>query len=209
MKQNITKKVGILGGSFDPIHQGHINIAQRAREEYQLDEVWFIPAGHSPNKNETAMTSARQRARMTSLAIAEYPYFRLSTVEMDSRETSYTYRTLEKLDNAYPDIQFYFIMGADSLDYFEQWKHPEIICQHAILLTAVRDDMDIAEINKKITAIQALFPASIFPVHGGKTEVSSTEIRRQVSENKWDITGCPKAVQEYIRQHGLYQRKAQ
>lgn len=207
MKQNIRKKVGILGGSFDPIHWGHINIAKSAYEEYALDEVWFIPAGHSPNKKESAMTPALQRAEMTSLAIAEYPYFKLSTIEIDSAETSYTYRTLEKLSEKYPEIQFYFIMGADSLDYFEDWLHPEIICRHAILLVAVRDDMDIAEINKKIATIQALFPAKIIPIRGGRTAVSSTEIRKRAADNTPDISQCPKAVQKYIKTHGLYKEK--
>ncbi len=205
MKDNVHKKVGILGGSFDPIHYGHINIAQSAYEEYQLDEVWFIPAGHSPNKEESAMTPAVQRAEMTQLAIANYPYFKLSTIEIDAAETSYTYRTLEKLDESFPQYQFYFIMGADSLDYFEHWFHPEIICQHAVLLVAVRDDMNLDEINQKISVIHSLFPADICTIKSGITPVSSTKIRQRTALGQnLDACACPEPVKEYIRAHGLY-----
>lgn len=142
------KKIGILGGSFDPIHKGHLNIAQSACEEFHLDEVWFIPAGHSPNKDENQMTPASERAKMVQLAIEEKPFFRMSRMEIEAQETSYTYLTLSRLKEQYPDTHFYFIMGADSLDYLEKWYHPEIICEKATILTAVRDELDLTEIQK-------------------------------------------------------------
>lgn len=198
------KRIGILGGSFDPIHQGHINIAESARMEFSLDEVWFIPAGHSPNKDESNMTSATARAEMTALAIADYPYFKLSLIEVNAIETSYTYLTLLKLTSQYPNVQFYFIMGADSLDYFEKWYHPEIICQKAILLTAVRDDMDIQAIQKKIIELKELFQAEIYPVHSGRTDISSTVLRRQLSVPAERPSLLPERVWSYICAKGLY-----
>lgn len=205
MKQReFSKKVGILGGSFDPIHMGHLNIAKSACEEFVLDEVWFIPAGHSPNKDETKMTSAVHRAKMTELAIKPYPNFRLSKIEMESTGTTYTYLTLTKLVELYPDTKFYFIMGADSLDYMEKWKHPEIIAQKAIILAAVRDDMDVKRIQEKIDLLQTLFEAEIYPVSGGKTDVSSTELRKQLYAEKNANLLLPKAVKEYIYKHKLY-----
>lgn len=102
-QQHFQKKIGILGGSFDPIHQGHLNIAESAREEFSLDEVWFIPAGHSPNKEESSMSAAEVRAEMTALALLDYPYFKMSSMEIESAETSYTYRTLTKLCACYPN----------------------------------------------------------------------------------------------------------
>lgn len=166
--QKHLKRVGILGGSFDPIHKGHLNIAQSAYEEFALDEVWFIPAGHSPNKDEKKMTAADIRAEMTALAIYDIPYFKLSRMEIDAEGTSYTYLTLTKLKEACPDTDFFFIMGADSLDYLEKWYHPEIICEKAVILAAVRDDMDLSEVEKKISALKQLFPAEIYPIEGGK-----------------------------------------
>lgn len=198
------RKIGILGGSFDPIHQGHLNIAEHARSEFGLDEVWFIPAGHSPNKQENEMTSAGIRAEMVALAIADYPYFKLSRIEVDAAETSYTYLTLLKLTEQYPDTQFYFIMGADSLDYLEKWRHPEIICQKAIILAAVRDDMDIAQIEQKIAALKALFAAEIYPIQGGRTDISSTTLRRQLNTCRTKPKLLPDAVWGYIRKYGLY-----
>lgn len=205
MRQNYSgKKIGILGGSFDPIHQGHLNIAACAREEFHLNEVWFIPAGHSPNKRESEMTAADIRTEMVALAIADIPYFKLSRIEVDAAETSYTYRTLIQLTQMYPDTMFYFIMGADSLDYFEQWCHPEIICQKAVILTAVRDDMDITEIQAKITVLQSLFQAEIYPIQGGRTAVSSTAVRRQLMESQTRPPMLPAVVWQYIRKQGLY-----
>lgn len=204
MENRTYQKIGILGGSFDPIHQGHLNIAESAYREFALDEVWFIPTGHSPNKNEQGMTQATARADMTSLAIAPYPYFKLSRIEVDGEGTSYTYRTLTKLKQQFPDTEFYFIMGADSLDYFEQWFHPEIICENAIVLTAVRDGMDIAEIESKIAAIQKLFPARIYPVSGGRTDISSTRIREMLRAGEKPAM-LPDDVWSYIKHHHLYE----
>lgn len=198
------KKIGILGGSFDPIHMGHLNIAQSAYLEYGLDEVWFIPAGHSPNKNEREMTPAELRAQMVSLAVEKYPHFKMSRIELDAEETSYTYRTLTKLKEQYPFAGFYFIMGADSLDYFESWKHPEIICEKAVVLVAVRDDMDIAGIEEKIHDLATLFTAEIYPIKGGRTDISSTEIRRCVQSGISGISLLPEPVWNYIREQGLY-----
>lgn len=209
MKQGTKRrKIGLLGGSFDPIHQGHLNIASQARIEFDLDEIWFIPAGHSPNKEEGKMTSAEIRTAMVALAIADYPYFKLSRIEVDANETSYTYLTLSKLTSMYPDTQFYFIMGADSLDYLEQWCYPEIICQKAIILTAVRDDMDIVQIKEKILALSELFEAQIYPIHGGRTDISSTVLREQISSGGEKPNLLPVAVWNYICEHGLYDCKS-
>ena len=184
--QKHLKRVGILGGSFDPIHKGHLNIAQSAYEEFALDEVWFIPAGHSPNKDEKKMTAADVRA------------------EIDAEGTSYTYLTLTKLKEACPDTDFFFIMGADSLDYLEKWYHPEIICEKAVILAAVRDDMDLSEVEKKISALKQLFPAEIYPIEGGKTDISSSEIRAALRRGKTDISLIPPKVLAYIQEHHLY-----
>ena len=206
-QQHSQKKIGILGGSFDPIHQGHLNIAESAREEFSLDEVWFIPAGHSPNKEESSMSAAGVRAEMTALALKDYPYFKMSSMEIESEETSYTYRTLTKLCARYPNVKFYFIMGADSLDYLERWMHPEIICQKAVLLTAVRDYMDLAVIEQKIKELKQLFEAEIYPVYGGRTDISSSGLRRELAHATAKPTMLPQAVWEYICEHSLYTKK--
>lgn len=205
--QKHLKKIGILGGSFDPIHKGHLNIAQSAYEEFALDEVWFIPAGHSPNKDENKMTAADIRAEMTELAICDIPYFKLSRIEVDAEGTSYTYLTLTKLEEIYPDMKFFFIMGADSLDYLEKWYHPEIICEKAVILAAVRDDMNLSEVEEKISALKKLFPAEIYPITGGKTDISSSEIRAALKCGNTDISLIPSKVMTYIKKRHLYEEK--
>lgn len=199
-------KVGILGGSFDPIHMGHIRIAQNAYEEFSLDEVWFVPAGHSPNKDEHKMTPAKDRFRMVELALSDYPQFCLSDIETESEQTSYTYLTLTRLKKRYPNVTFYFIMGADSLDYFEQWFHPEIICQNAILLVAVRDKLDLKAIREKIASVRALFSAEIYPLSGERMDISSTELRTCAKLQDLECTEgmLPQKVAEYIAKRGLY-----
>ena len=200
------KKIGILGGSFDPIHNGHLAIAESAYKDFELDEIWLIPAGHSPNKDENKMTSAVMRAEMTALAVQEIPHFKLSTYEIDKEGTSYTYLTLSNFKEQYPDTDFYFIMGADSLDYFEDWSHPEIICQKAVILVAVRDDMNLNDIQTKIEQIKTQFSAEIYPLSCSKIDISSSEIRAKLMANK-DISGIiPNKVADYIATHGLYRK---
>lgn len=198
------KKVGILGGSFDPIHNGHLAIAQCAYKEFSLDEIWLIPAGHSPNKNEKNMTAAKLRLQMTKLAAEEYSDFFVSDFEVNSEETSYTYRTLEYFKRNYPEIQFFFIMGADSLDYLEQWANPEIICQCAVILVAVRDDFDLQKIQKKISEIQKSFSADIQILHEEKLDISSSDIREKLARCEDVSKDIPKPVLQFIEEHNLY-----
>ena len=201
------KKIGILGGSFDPIHNGHLAIAESAYRDFELDEVWLIPAGHSPNKDESKMTSAQMRAEMVSLAIEDTPYFKLSMYEIEKECTSFTYLTLSELKDMYPDTNFYFIMGADSLDYFEKWRHPEIICEKAIILVSVRDDMNLEDIQTKIMELKAMFHAQIYPLSCSRIDISSSDIRTALINNTGLPNGLPLKVAEYIQKNCLYQEK--
>ena len=113
------KKIGILGGSFDPIHNGHLAIAKSAYQDFALDEVWLIPNGNAPHKDSDKMADASHRLAMCQLVADEYPFLKACDIEIVSKEYSYTYITVTKLKDLYPEHEFYFIMGADSLDYFE------------------------------------------------------------------------------------------
>ena len=199
------KKIGILGGSFDPIHNGHLSIAESAYRDFGLDEVWLVPAGHSPNKDENKMTSAAVRAEMAELAVWNMPYFKISNYEIEKDGTSYTYLTLSDFKEKYPETIFYFIMGADSLDYFECWRHPEIICQNAVILVAVRDDMDLNNIREKISHIQSLFHAEIYPLTCPKVDISSSGIRADLAKGILPQDKLPQAVLNYIQEKQLYQ----
>lgn len=203
-RKETAKKIGIFGGSFDPIHRGHLAIAEAAYREFGLDEVWFIPAGHSPNKDERGMTSPELRAEMVSLAIEPYPYFKLSRMEIEASGTSYTYLTLSRLKEQYPENTFYFIMGADSLDYFEDWCHPEIICEKAVVLVAVREQWNRQLVEEKIEQIKAMFQAQIYALSCPRFDAASREIRQAIREQHNVEALLPDNVVEFIQKHELY-----
>lgn len=196
--------IGILGGSFDPIHNGHLHMAVSAYRSFLLDQVWLMPAGHSPNKDEAGMTGALQRYRMCELAASAYDWLTVSRLELDSAETSYTYRTLEKLKKQYPAEHFYFIMGGDSLDYFESWKHPETIAKLCTVLVIPRDRFDIPALEEKIKNLEQLFPCDIRMVSCDRYPVSSTEIREKLLRGEEMEEEIPPKVLTYIREQGLY-----
>ncbi len=197
-------KIGIFGGSFDPIHNGHLYMAQQVLKEYELDKIILIPAGHSPNKSEKEMTPAGRRLKMVQIAVESKKYLTVSSMEVDSTERSYTYRTMQKLSEIYPNDDLYFIMGADSLDYFDQWYHPEIICQLATILVVNRDDFSVEDLSNKIKQIQCLFPADIRIVHCEKYDISSHELRDMMKNGENVSDYIPRDVLSYIQEKNLY-----
>ena len=129
-----------MGGTFDPIHIGHLILGEAAYEQFGLDEVWFLPAGNPPHKrNRAGQAKDAQRVEMVRRAIASNPHFVLCTKEMEDEGYTYSYRTLEAMRKEHPGTEFYFIIGADSLFYFDEWKNPERICAAAKILVATRD----------------------------------------------------------------------
>ena len=119
------KRIGIMGGTFDPIHIGHLILGETAYHQFQLDKVLFMPAGNPPHKQDRENRATdSQRVDMVRLAIASNPHFTLSLEEMHKEGYTYTYRTLERLKQQNPDTEYYFILGADSLYTFDDWKEP-------------------------------------------------------------------------------------
>ena len=192
-------KIGILGGSFDPIHNGHLNMVIQSYEQYHLDEVWLIPNGNAPHKNAKKMADAIHRLHMCTLVAQEYSFIKTCDIEIVSAEYSYTYITMTKLKNLYPEHEFYFIMGADSLDYFEKWKKPEVIASCCKILVVNRDDFSEDDLHDKIEYINTLFSVEMFIVHCPKVDVSSTEVRQHLKRE--DVLP---AVYEYICGNNLY-----
>ena len=193
------KKIGILGGSFDPIHNGHFHMAKAAYEQYELDEVWLIPNGHAPHKDEDKMADSVHRLTMCNLLAGKYAFLKTCDMEIKSEEASYTYLTMQKLTRMYPDYEFYFIMGADSLDYFEKWRNPEIIASLCKLLVINRDEFTQEDMEEKILRINQYFPANIQIVKCEKYDVSSTEIR-----NGKKLEDVLPEVKEYMLENHLY-----
>lgn len=193
-------KIGILGGSFDPIHNGHLHMAIESYHQYKLDEVWLMPNGNAPHKDSTKMADAMHRLNMCHLAAKSYPFLKVCDIETSFNSCSYSYLTMTKLAELYPNDEFYFIMGADSLDYFDKWKKPEVIASLCKILVINREEFSDADMQEKIQKIQSIFPADIRIVSCAKVDISSTEIRKNLK--KEDL---PAEVYAYIYANHLYQ----
>lgn len=200
------KKTGIMGGTFNPIHFGHLVIAEKAREQFGLDEVLFMPSGMPYMKDCREVLPGQTRIRMTELAIHSNPYFSVSTMEVDREGRTYTYETLECLCRQHPDTEYYFILGADSLWNIETWKHPERIFVVSHILAAVRENKSMKEMEKQALYLKEKFGARIELLQTGQLEISSSMIRNMCREEKSVRYLVPETVYDYIIQNKLYRK---
>ena len=199
-------KIGILGGTFDPIHNGHLWLGEQAYREYGLDQVWFMPSGHPPHKQDHPVTEGDKRWDMVRLAIAGNPHFAYSDFELQRPGYTYTAQTLALLQEAYPEHTFYFIIGADSLYQIEGWYHPEQVMARATLLVAGRAFKEAKRsLDQQIAHLIARYGARILPLHCGEMDVSSADLRRMAREGKNIGPSGPGEVAAYIRRNRLYQ----
>ena len=142
------KKTGIMGGSFNPIHVGHLEIAECAWKEYGLDEILFIPNYCPPHKDSSEMLDAKSRLDMVKLAIQGHPNYTVTDREIQKGGLSYTYLTINELKAEEPDTEFYFLMGADSLADFRKWSHAEVIASKCHILAAMRDELGDEDVKQ-------------------------------------------------------------
>lgn len=203
------KKIGIMGGTFDPVHNGHLLIAENACEQLELDEVRFMPTGQSPHKQGKKITNGMHRLRMVELAIADNPVFVADDRELRSAALSYSYITLQKMHEQAPDDALYFIMGGDSLRDFKTWYHPEIICSCATLVAAVRDDCDREQLMSYARELESLFSADVRLIRTPNLSVASSELRRRVSSGETIRYQVPEAVRIYIANNHLYEKQSE
>lgn len=208
MTANAKLRVGIMGGTFDPIHNGHLILAECAYEQYHLDKVLFLPSGNPPHKKERPDgASDRDRLEMVSLAIADNPHFYLEKREMERSGYTYTYETLQMLCSSHPDTEYYFIIGADSLMAFDTWKNPRIICQHCVLLAAIRDDLPSELMQQKADELRARYGARIYFLDSPQLDISSTDLRRRFRNHRTLRYYVPDCIREYIETHEIYKRR--
>ena len=198
-------KIGILGGTFDPIHNGHLALGKQAYEQFGLDEIWFMLSGHPPHKMGRLVTEGKEREDMVKLAIASVPYFVYSDFELKREGNTYTAQTLTLLKEAYPQHEFYFIIGADSLYEIEQWYHPELVIKQTVLLAAARPyEKEHPNFEKQVKYLQEKFDARIGVIRFEEMDVSSRQIRKAVALGQSIKDLVPGPVAGYIRIHGLY-----
>lgn len=199
------KKIGLMGGTFDPIHIGHLILGETAYEQYGLDKVYFMPAGNPPHKqHREGRATDRQRIDMVSKAIADNPHFALSLEEMNEDGYSFTYRTLERLRAAHGDCEYYFIIGADSLFDFEQWREPQKICDNCSLVIATRNHAPNEKLDKVIAHLQNKFHGTFLKLDSLNIDISSNTLRTWVEEERTLKYYVPDSVIDYIRENNIY-----
>lgn len=187
-------RLGVLGGTFDPIHYGHLAIAEEARQRYALDAVLFIPAGEPPHKPR-GQAPAACRLQMVELATAEHPAFFVSRMEVDRSGPSYTADTLRALHAAYPGATLFFIIGADSALEFFHWREPQTILALATVIAATRPGFPLEQPAAK--GIEAM------PMPG--LDISSTALRARARAGQSLRYLAPEPVAAYLAKHRLYQ----
>ena len=198
------KKIGILGGTFNPIHIGHLTLAQNAMEYCALEKVLFVPSGCSYLKDPKEIASTEHRVRMTELAIKNNDRFELSTVESDREGNSYTYETLEILNTEHPDTDFYFIVGADTFMFMENWMEPQRIFSACKIICAKRDGMDSEELNEKAVHLKKKYNADMIIMDIPEIDVSSSTVRRLLRSGISCRYYLDEDVRRYISDNGLY-----
>lgn len=202
MKKN--SKIGVLGGTFNPVHTGHLLLAESAGEFLSLDKIIFIPSGHSYMKADIPMPEAQVRYEMTKLAVSDNPLLTVSDMEIRRKGNTYTYETIDRMHIIHPDAEIVFIVGADTLFAMETWKHPERIFQAASIATAVRNDKSRKEVQRQATCLSQKYQAKIILLPIRNIEISSRDIRTKISAGQSVRYMLPELVREYILSNNIY-----
>ena len=199
-------RIGIFGGSFDPIHLGHLILAEQCRAAAKLDQVLFVPCAQQPLKQTTSQATERQRSEMIGLAIAGHESFFLSRLELDRGGTSYTVETLEQIRVDHPDAELFLLIGDDSLESFAKWKSPERICELATLLIVNRPGSGKVDYSALSPTIDKNRIAEIesHRIVSPKIEISSTDLRRRIATGHTIRFLVPRAVEKYIETQQIY-----
>jgi nicotinate-nucleotide adenylyltransferase len=199
-------RIGIFGGTFDPVHLGHLIVAEQCREQARLDEVLFIPAARPPHKQERELTPFGQRVEMLSLAIAGQPAFRVDELEKDRPGPSYTVDTLEQIKSRRTDADLYLILGADTLHDLPHWYEPARVALLAELLVVPRSDwlmLSEAEL-RKLLHLPGDVPLRMQMVHVPTIGIASRDLRRRAAEGRSLRYFVPRAVEAYVQDKRLY-----
>ena len=201
-----TQRVGIMGGTFDPIHMGHLVTAEAARSKFNLNKVVFVPSGQPPHKKGKVITDKEHRYLMTVLATAANPYFEVSRTEIDRPGESYAIDTVRYIRSKMnPDSELYFITGADAIIEIVTWKDMEELFANCIFIAATRPGYNLEEMNKQL--LKKLSPenlAKIIPLEVPAMAISSTDIRRRVKEERTIKYLLPESVENFIKKNDLY-----
>jgi nicotinate-nucleotide adenylyltransferase len=195
-------RIGVFGGTFDPVHLGHLILAEQCREQGRLDQVWFVPAARPPHKAAEELTPFLQRLEMLNLAIAGQPAFRVEELEQDLPGPGYTAVTLEELHQRHPEHAWFLVVGGDALRDLPGWFEPRRIVAQAELLVMPRPGAAMPpaeELQVKLGAPVRVQIMNVPPIG-----ISSTDLRQRLGEGRSVRYLVPRAVEEYIRDKRLY-----
>lgn len=199
------KKIGIMGGTFNPVHMGHLILAETAYEEYGLDSIWFMPSKKPPHKIANTIISDHYRRDMTALAIENNEHFELSSIELEREGDTFTIDTMLELKKRYPTYEFYFIIGGDSLFQFETWKDTDKLVRLTQIIAASRYHIDEKEIRAQMEYLNRTYSCNIKGLSMPAVDISAKMIREFCKSGKSIRYFTPDKVISYMEEYELYQ----
>jgi nicotinate-nucleotide adenylyltransferase len=202
-------RIGIFGGTFDPVHMGHLILAEQCRDQAKLDEVWFLPSYRPPHKSEQAVTRFEQRCDMIELATAGHPAFKLDRIEKELPPPSYTAETLAELHRRHPGNELFLLMGSDGLPDLPGWYQPVRVVEQAGLVVVPRPGVMLWTAERLAAALKLPDPSVLRLrfVACPMIEIASRELRRAMADGMSIRYMVPRSVEEYIRDRKLFTGK--
>jgi nicotinate-nucleotide adenylyltransferase len=203
-------RVGLFGGTFDPVHLAHLILAEQCREQGNLEQVWFVLAPRPPHKTEQGITRFDQRAEMLQLALAGHPAFRVEEIENELDGPSYTVRTVAELRRRHPDVEFWLLVGSDTLRDLPTWREPEALLSQVGLLATARPGVEVVsaqELRAALPRLPAEVPVRLHVVESPLMEISSRELRERAATGRSIRYQVPRAVEMYIHEKKIYVRR--
>jgi nicotinate-nucleotide adenylyltransferase len=199
-------RIGIFGGTFDPIHLGHLIVAEQCREQAQLDQVWFIPAARPPHKLDRLLTRFDQRVEMIALAVAGQPAFHIDELEKNREGPNYTADTLGELRRLHPSCDFWLLFGADTVADLPNWRDPARVVAQAGLVVSGRPGHAVPTIDQVRAMLRDCDPSALryLAVDMPLIDISSRDLRRRIASGKSIRYMVPRAVECYIDEKRLY-----
>lgn len=196
-------RIGIYGGSFDPVHMGHINAALAFKEELSLDKIIVIPAYQPPHKKGLALTPSEHRMNMCKIAFGNLEGFEVSDMEIKREDEGYMSDTVAQLRELYPNDEFFLLMGGDMLLYFQHWHAWQKITDEAVLAVAARNFDDDSALEAEAAVLRS-YGAEVRIIPIDVKEISSTSVRESVRKADDISSMVPQGIADYIWDHYLY-----
>ncbi|PKM66354.1 MAG: nicotinate-nucleotide adenylyltransferase [Firmicutes bacterium HGW-Firmicutes-2] len=199
------KNIAIMGGTFNPIHIGHLIAAQCTSDHHLFDEIWFMPSGNPPHKEGEVIIDSAHRMEMCRIATKDHPTFRISDYELNRKGKVYSVDTFAMLQKEFPDNKYWLIIGTDSLFNLEKWYNHKKLLKIGAFVIVHRSGYDEEKSLEQQARLRECYHTAFMNVHMPQIEVSSSMIRKRIAEGKPINYYVPDAVSDYIQKHKLYQ----